>query len=69
VQKLSYEISVRNHKESAVTVNCVEHSGGDWKITSSSQPFVKKDSHTFEFAAKVPANGETKVTYEIEVRY
>lgn len=69
VQKFSYEISIRNHKESAVTVNCVEHSGGDWKITSSSQPFVKKDSHTFEFAAKVPANGETKVTYEIEVRY
>lgn len=69
VQKSSYEISIRNHKETAVTVNCVEHSGGDWKITSSSQPFVKKDSHTFEFAAKVPANGETKVTYEIEVRY
>ncbi len=69
VQKLAYEISIRNHKETAVTVNCVEHSSGDWKITSSSQPFIKKDSHTFEFAAKVPANGETKVTYEIEVRY
>jgi len=69
VQKLSYEISIRNHKETPVTVNCIEHSGGDWKITSSSQPYIKKDAHTFEFAVKVPADGETKVTYEIEVRY
>jgi hypothetical protein len=69
VQKQSFEISVRNHKETPVTVNCIEHTGGDWKITSESQPHIKKDSHTFEFAVKVPANGETKVNYEIEVRY
>jgi hypothetical protein len=52
-----------------VTITCVEHAYGDWKITSSSQPSTKKDSHTFEFAVKVPADGETKVTYEVETRY
>jgi len=68
-QKFSYEIVIRNHKDTAVVVNCVEHSGGDWKITNSSQPFIKKDAHNFEFAVKVPPDGETSVTYEIEVRY
>lgn len=69
VQRQTFEISVRNHKETAVVVNCIEHAGGDWKITSESQPHVKKDAHIFEYAVKVPANGETKVTYEIETRY
>ncbi len=69
VQRMSYEIDLRNHKDSAVTVTCVEHANGDWKILSSSQPYVKKDAHTFEFAVKVAANSESKVTYEIETRY
>jgi hypothetical protein len=69
VQHSSYEISLRNHKETPVTVTCVEHSYGDWKVTSSSQAYTKKDSHTFEFAVKVPADGETKVTYDLETRF
>jgi hypothetical protein len=69
VQKSSMEISLRNHKESPVTITCVEHSFGDWKITSSSQPYTKRDSHTFEFAVKVPADGEVKVNYDVETHY
>lgn len=67
--RASYSISLRNHKDSAVTVTCVEHAYGDWKITNSSQKYTKKDSHTFEFEVAVPANGESKVTYEIETKY
>ncbi|MBS1989458.1 MAG: DUF4139 domain-containing protein [Cyanobacteria bacterium SZAS LIN-2] len=69
IQRSSMEISLRNHKETPVTITCVEHAYGDWKIISSSQPSTKKDSHTFEFAVKVPANGEAKVNYEVETRY
>jgi len=68
VQRSSYSIEFRNHKETAITVNAIEHSYGDWKVTTSSQPFEKKDSHTFEFAVKVPANGSATVTYTIENR-
>lgn len=68
VSRYTYEISLRNHKDSDVTITAVEHSYGDWTILNSSMEYAKKDSHTFEFAAKVPANGETKITYEIEVR-
>lgn len=69
MQRASYSINLRNHKESAVTVTVVEHADGSWKITNSSQPFVKKDSRTFEFEVKVPANGEATVTYTVETRW
>ncbi len=69
VHRSSMEIDLRNHKETPVTITCVEHAYGDWKILQSSQPYTKKDSHTFEFAVKVPADGEVKVTYDLETRY
>lgn len=68
VHRATYEISLRNHKDSAVTITAVEHSYGDWKVLNSSHKHVKKDSHTFEFPVEVPARGEVKVTYEIEIR-
>lgn len=69
LQKMSYEIDFRNHKTTDVTITDVEHAYGSWKIVNSSQPYVKKDAKTFEFSVKVPANGEAKVTYDIEYRY
>lgn len=68
VQRLSYEISLRNHKDKPVTVTSVEHAYGQWKILNSSLPFAKKDAHTFEFSVNVPANGEVKLTYVIEIK-
>ncbi|MBX9685276.1 MAG: hypothetical protein K2X27_01165, partial [Candidatus Obscuribacterales bacterium] len=69
VQRASYEISLRNHKKDDVTITCVEHASGDWTILNSSQSYTKKDSGSFEFNVKVPANSEAKVTYEIETRW
>jgi len=67
VSRFSYEISLRNHKDTDVTIVAVEHSYGDWTILNSSAEYTKKDSHTFEFPVKVPARGEVKITYEIEI--
>ncbi len=69
VQRMTYEISVRNHKDCPIAVNCVEHCFGDWTILNSSLPYTKKDSRSFEFVPQVPPNGEVKVTYTVEVRY
>lgn len=68
LQRASFAVEFRNHKDSAVVVTDIEHAYGDWKITASSQPCDKKDSHTFEFAVKVPANSVAQVTYTIETR-
>jgi hypothetical protein len=64
-----WEISLRNHKDSAVTVEDVEPIGGDWEVLSSSIPHVKKDAFTFTFDVKIPAKGETKVKYKVRVKW
>lgn len=68
IQRMSYEISLRNHKDSSVTIVAVEHSFGQWKILSSSHAYTKKDAHTFEFSVSIPARSEVKVNFEIEVK-
>jgi len=61
----SHEIKIRNHKDETVTVKVVEHAYGDWRVTSSSPDYVKKDATTLEFTVTVPADGEKVVTYTI----
>ena len=67
--KNAYSVQLRNHKNVAITVMVVEHLYGYSKVTSSSQPFTKKDSSTFEFEVSVPANSDSQVTYETETKY
>ena len=69
VSESSWEISLRNHKDTAETVEDVEPVGGDWQVLDSSLPYVKKDAFTFTFEAKVPARGETKIKYRVRVRW
>ena len=63
----SYQIKLRNHKKDAVAVQAVEHMYrcDNWTITSKSLGYVKKDSHTVEFTAKIPPDGEQVVTYSV----
>jgi hypothetical protein len=65
----AWEISLRNHKDAAESVEVVEPVGGDWEIVSSSHPAHKKDAKTFVFEVQVPARGETKVSYRVRVRW
>jgi hypothetical protein len=65
----SYEIEVRNHKDTAEQVEISEPTGGDWQMLHSSHPFVKVDAGTFRFDVQVPARKNTKVSYRIRVRY
>ncbi len=64
-----WEIELRNHKDSGVNVEIFEPVGGDWKVLSSSHPYTKKDSRTFTFSIPVAANGKTKVTYKVRIRW
>jgi hypothetical protein len=63
----SYEIKLRNHKKEAVEVQAVEHMyrGENWVISASSAEYTKKDSHTVEFTAKLPVDGEQTITYSV----
>ncbi len=65
----SWEIEIRNHKDTAVEVEDYEPVGADWTMVSSSQAAEKKDASTFSFTIKVPARGTTKVTYKVRVKW
>jgi hypothetical protein len=65
----AWEIDVRNHKDTPVEVELIEPVGGDWEITQSSLPGVKKDAHTFVFKPQIKARGEVKVTYRVRIHW
>lgn len=65
----SYEVKLRNHKDAPVEVSVVERVWGDWQVVKKSHPFNRLSSTELEFPVKVPANGETKVTYTVRLTY
>jgi hypothetical protein len=65
----AWQIELRNHKDTAVTVHDSEPVSGDWEIVEASQPAVKKDAQTFEFVVPVPARGATSITYRVRIRW
>jgi hypothetical protein len=62
-----YEIDLRNHKDAAVPVSVIEHAWDDWHVVSQSDDFIKRSATELEFPVTVPANGEKKVSYTVEV--
>ncbi len=63
----TFEIRVRNHKESDVTVTVVEHlyRWSGWKVTDFSHKWEKKDAQTIEFPVSVKKDGEAVITYTV----
>jgi len=64
-----WRVQVRNHKDEEVEVELMEPIGADWQILSASHRHEKLDAHTFKFTVRVPARGETTVTYRVRVRW
>ncbi|MDE2141386.1 MAG: DUF4139 domain-containing protein [Elusimicrobia bacterium] len=64
----TFEIRLRNHKDSDATVTVVEHlyRWTNWKIVASSAKFAKKDAQTIEFSVPVKKDGEAVVTYTVK---
>jgi hypothetical protein len=65
----SFEIEVRNRKDSPESVYVIERSWGDWKLIKQSQDFVKLDANTFQFLVNLKAGETKKVTYTIETKW
>jgi hypothetical protein len=63
-----WKITLRNHKDQAVTVVAEEPLLGhvNWDIIARNQDYEKKDFHTIEFTLDLPPNGEKTVTYTVK---
>jgi len=65
----TFEITLRNHKDTPVNILAVEHLLGDWKIVQSTHKYYKKDASTVEIPVEVPANGEVKIDYTARTKW
>lgn len=63
----TFEIQIRNHKETAVTVNVNEalYRWVNWEIIEASHEFEKLDARSIQFPVEVDADAEATVTYEV----
>ncbi|MEQ1856386.1 MAG: DUF4139 domain-containing protein [Longimicrobiales bacterium] len=69
VSESTWRVDLRNHKDEDVEVMLVEPVGGDWQILASSHAYTQLDAWTFTMTPRVPANGETTVTYRVRARW
>ncbi|MFH0863420.1 MAG: DUF4139 domain-containing protein [Candidatus Altiarchaeota archaeon] len=60
-----WEDTLRNHKDTAVTVTVLENAYWDWTITSENYPHFKESNQRIRWRIPVAANGEAKLTYTI----
>lgn len=65
----TFELEVRNRKDSPETVHVYERHWGEWKVTDKSMDFVKLDSDTIDFVVNLQPNEVKKVTYTVETRW
>jgi len=69
VFEMEYSISLRNHKDTPVTVQVNEPIGGDWEMLSSSYPATKTAAFAAQFNVPVKPNSESVLTYRVRVRW
>ncbi len=69
VYELEYEVTLRNHKASAVTVEVNEPIGGTWRMLRASHRWTKTDAWAAQFTVPVAADGTAVLTYRVRVTY
>jgi hypothetical protein len=67
----SYEMRIRNHKETAINVRAVGHlvSHANWKVTKTTDKYTKHDFKTLHFDCRVESNTEKKILYTVEHKW
>jgi hypothetical protein len=66
---VEYEVVLRNHKTTPISVEVNEPIGGTWRILRSTHQATKTDAWAAQFNVPVAADGEAKVNYRVRVTY
>ena len=67
--EMEYQITLRNHKDSAVTVEVRESVGGDWEVVDSNFKWTKLDASTISFSIPVGKDGTATLDYRVRVKW
>jgi len=67
--EMEFEITLRNHKDTPITVEVNEPIGGDWEMINSSYKFTKTAAFAAQFQVPVAANGTSMLKYRIRAKW
>ena len=67
--EMEFEITLRNHKDSPVTVQVNEPIGGDWEMLSSTYKYTKTAAFAAQFIVPVAKDGTSVLKYRIRARW
>jgi hypothetical protein len=67
--EMEFEITLRNHKDSPITVEVNEPIGGDWEMLNSSYKFTKTAAFAAQFKVPVDKNATSTLKYRIRARW
>ncbi|MEO8680940.1 MAG: DUF4139 domain-containing protein [Vicinamibacterales bacterium] len=69
VYEFEYEITIRNHKATPVTVEVNEPVGGTWRMIRSSHEWTKTAAWAAQFKVPAAADGTAVLKYRVRVTY
>jgi len=69
VYEVEYEVTVRNHKATPVTVEVNEPIGGSWRMVRSSHEYQKTSAWAAQFRLPVNPDSESVLKYRVRVTY
>jgi hypothetical protein len=69
VYEMEYEVVIRNHKATPISVDVNEPIGGTWRMIRTSHEYTKTDAWAAQFNLAVPADGTTTLKYRVRVTY
>jgi hypothetical protein len=69
VYEFEYEITLKNHKATPITVDVNEPIGGTWRMVRASHRWTKSDAWAASFIVPVAADGTAILNYRVRVTY
>jgi hypothetical protein len=67
--EMAFEITLRNHKKTPITVQVNEPIAGDWQILQTSHNATKTEAWAARFEVPVAAGGASVLRYRVRVRF
>ena len=69
VYEMEYEVTLRNHKSTAINVEVNEPIGGSWRMIRSSHEWTKTEAWAAKFNVPVTSDGTAVLKYRVRVTY
>ena len=69
VYEVEFEISLRNHKTTPISVEVNEPVGGTWRMVSASHDWTKTAAWATQFTVPVASDGTSVLRYRVRVTY